>query len=320
MASPEVREETSRGQGLLRVLVVLLGCLAFAVGNPWYLVTVPLALLLVLLPVQGWVPRLVGLFFLAWVFTGVQQASPRDLDLGWSVLVGGLFVVASLALPRADFMSRALVALLGAMSWSGFVYGMQGGWAGVEGEVQARVQQASEATSALIQGWTDGGRGEAVVGAAARTAELQVIFFPAQLALASLLGLAAAWWFFCRIAMGSSGGLGPWLRFRFPDVWIWALIAGITLMVVGGWQEGIGRVGANLTVFMGSLYVIRGAAVLFVLSGGPTFRSVLLVVLGLVLASPVLLAGALFAGLGDTWFDLRSRAARAVPPGSGENS
>jgi len=318
--APEAGSATSRGRGFLRVLAVLTGCLALAVGNPWVLVTVPLGLILTLLPVGGWIPRLVGLALLALVAGGVQVPSSQDLDYGWALLVGGIFTVASLTAPRSPFMTRGLLALAGAAGWSGFVIGTRSGWGAVESEVRSRVMLASEATAQLTQGWLQAERGEAIREVAERTAELQVTFFPAQLALASLLGLAGAWWFFRRLAEGSSGGLGPVSSFRFPDVWVWLLIFGVVLVVLDGWQDGWGRLGANLLLFMGALYAARGAAVLWVISGGLTFWSALLLVAGLVLAFPVLLAGALFAGLGDTWFDLRSRAARASASGSGENS
>jgi len=318
--APEAGEVTTRGRGILRVLAVLVGCLALAVGNPWILVTVPLGLVLTLLPVAHWVPRLVGLVLLGLVLGGVQAPSAQDMDLGWAVLVGGIFVVATLSAPESPFMSRGLVAIAGAAGWSGFILATRGGWAGLEAQVLERVMLASEATAGLTSGWLQSEQGEAIRSVAERTAELQVAFFPAQLALASLLGLAGAWWFFKRLTEGSSGGLGPVSSFRFPDVWIWAVIAGIVLVVLDGWEDGWGRLGANLLVFMGTLYAARGAAVLRVISGGLTFWSALLLVAGLVLAFPVLLAGALLAGLGDTWFDLRSRAARGSAPSSGENS
>jgi hypothetical protein len=320
--SRDPREETSRGRGFLRALGVLLGCLALAVGSPWLLVMVPLALLLSLLPVSRAIPRFAGLFLLGWILSATTWGVPgdRDLDLGWSVLVGGMFGAASLMRPHATFMARGLAAVVGAGVWGAWILTLSDGWLTAESEIRARITQAGEATTLLMQGWFEGEGGAAVIEAASRTAEIQVLLFPAQLALASLLGLAAAWWFFVRIAEGSSGGLGSWRAFRFPDAWVWLLIAGVFLMVLGGWQEGVGRVGLNLCVFMGALYVVRGSAVLLVISGGLGIGSGLLLVAGLVLAFPVLAAGALFAGLGDTWFDLRSRATRTVSPGSGENS
>ncbi len=307
-------------RGLLRVLAVLLGCMALTVGSPWLLVMVPLALMFVLLPVGSMIPRVVGLFLVGWVWVGVQVGSVQDLDLGWSLLVGGLFVAASLLRPRWTFVPRGLVSVVGASAWTAFVLAMEGGWRSAEAEFLGRIEQASEATASLVQGWFEGDGGVAMLEAAARTAEVQALLFPAQWALASLLGLAGAWWVFFRMTEASSGGLGAWSGFTFPDAWVWLLIAGIILVLVGGWQGGVGRVGANLAVFMAALYVVRGSAVLFVMSGGLRFWSGLLVVAGLVLAFPVMVAGALFAGLADTWFDLRSRATRTVSPGSGENS
>ena len=61
-------------------------------------------------------------------------------------------------------------------------------------------------------------------------------------------------------------------------------------------------------VFMGGLYAMRGAAVLLFLSGGVSGFGVLFLIVGMLFLSPVLISGALLIGVGDTWFDLRSKA------------
>jgi hypothetical protein len=185
------------------------------------------------------------------------------------------------------------------------------GWARVDWLVNARIQAGAAATMQMLRLLSGGeGGGGAMGEAVQRTAELQAGIFPALLGLASLAGLGVAWWFWVRLARGSGTGLAPFRGFRFPDALIWVLIAGIALVLVAGWSSGWGRVGVNLTVFMGALYVLRGAAVLLVLSGGIGILGALLLGLGLVLAAPVLLAGAMVVGVGDSWVDLRARALR----------
>ena len=74
---------------------------------------------------------------------------------------------------------------------------------------------------------------------------------------------------------------------------------------------------AALVVFMGGLYTLHGAAVLLFLNSGVLVLGLFVVALGMLLLAhvlmlgilaPVLILGALFIGVGDTWLDLRSRA------------
>ena len=95
-------------------------------------------------------------------------------------------------------------------------------------------------------------------------------------------------------------------EFRFPDVLVWVLIAGVALLVVP-LADGAARVGSNLVFFMGALYAVRGAAVIMFLSGGLSFFGYVLLALGLVLVPPLVLTGALVIGIGDTWLDVRTR-------------
>ena len=74
------------------------------------------------------------------------------------------------------------------------------------------------------------------------------------------------------------------------------------------------RAGANLAVFMGALYALRGVAVLFafVRMPGPIILASG-VVIGLLLF-PMLFPSAVVLGLADTWMDLRTRTVRPRPP------
>jgi hypothetical protein len=64
---------------------------------------------------------------------------------------------------------------------------------------------------------------------------------------------------------------------------------------------------------MGALYALRGAAVFLFVSGGMSVFGYLMLAVLLVLVTPVVLGMAALIGIGDTWLDLRTRAAqRAV--------
>jgi hypothetical protein len=137
--------------------------------------------------------------------------------------------------------------------------------------------------------------------------------FPALLGLSSLAGLAVAWWAYMKLAARNGGGLGPLREFRFNDHLVWVLLTGLALIVLGA-GEGWTSAGSNAVVFMGGLYVLRGAAVLLFLNGGVTALGFLFLVVGMLFMWWVLIPGALLVGVGDTWLDLRSRA-KAITAG-----
>jgi len=89
-----------------------------------------------------------------------------------------------------------------------------------------------------------------------------VPFFPALLALESLGALALCWGLYHRISRTRLGEqLAPLRDFTFTDHLVWGLIAGIVLFVLpvpDAWRG----TGANLLVFFGALYAVRGLAVL----------------------------------------------------------
>lgn len=301
----------SEGRPGLRGLVFLGGCLAFSVGSPVLLVAVPLAACGLLLP--GVPPRgvILGMVLMAVAVLGGGSGGLPDVDRGWTLLLAGGFVVATLAAPRSPFIERALVALGVAAVWTGGNLFLFGGWGALDLMVGERIAAGSAATLELGSSWLGSEGGGSFGDAARRTAEAQHFLFPAQAGLAALLGLGGAWWLHQRVSGGSEAApVGPLRGFRFPDAMIWIFIAGVAVLLVHGWSDGWGRIGANLVVFMGALLALRGAAVLLVLSGGVTWFSGLLVLVGLFVAAPVLLTGALVVGLGDVWFDLRNRALR----------
>jgi hypothetical protein len=133
------------------------------------------------------------------------------------------------------------------------------------------------------------------------------MLFPSMLALESLVALAIAWAVYHRMGRGR---LGPPLAalkdFRFSDQFVWGLVAGLALIVVPGFTA-MSAVGANLLVFFGALYALRGVGVgLWFLSPGPVMMA-LLILFGMVFP-PVLGVLGVGLGVGDTWLNWRARA------------
>lgn len=292
-----------RAAGLLGVTLFL------SVGQPLVLVAVPLALLAIFDPRRNATAILVAVLAAAFILGGPVQRSLWYLERGWALLLGGWFVALTLRWPTISFTTRGLAAVAGAFLGTGLLFGFwPDGWAVADWAVSSRLMNgASSALEALklLQG--DGALSTTLVAAVYETAELQGRLFPALLGLSSMAGLGAAWWLHRRLVHGTDGALGALRDFRFSDQLVWVLIVGCLLLLLAE-QDGLRRAGSNAVVFMGGLYVLRGAAVAVFLAGGVTLMGGLLAGLALVFLPPIVLGSALLVGLGDTWVDLRSRA------------
>jgi hypothetical protein len=174
--------------------------------------------------------------------------------------------------------------------------------AAISGEVRASSDQALGTLTTL------GGEppSDAVVAAMQQLAETQASVFPALIAIASMAALGVAWWIRTRLVGEGDQGLAPLREFRFNDHLVWLFIAGL-LLIFAQWGEALVRLGSNAIVFMAALYMLRGAAVFVFLSGGMSLLGYLTVVIGLIVAAPVLMTMAVLIGVGDTWLDIRSR-------------
>lgn len=294
----------TRAAGLLAVTFLL------AVVQPVVLIAVPLMLLAVTTTERKGVSVLVAILAGVLALGGASRIGLWYLERGWGLLVGGWFVALSLWRPGSRFLTRGLASVVGSFGAACVLFLVTpGGWAAVDWTVTSRISHgAASALEALRMLRGEGaGASQALATAVYETAELQSMVFPALLGLASIAGLGVAWWLFRRVVHGSDGGLGPLKDFRFNDQLIWILITGCLLLILSD-NEGWSRTGANAVVFMGALYALRGAAVVVFLSGGVSLTGGILAVLGLLLLPPLILAGALIIGLGDTWLDIRARA------------
>jgi hypothetical protein len=294
------RRQLARAAGFALVTLVL------AVTQPMVLVGVPLALLLL-----AWGPRNAASAALAGGILAASLLGSRSglwwFERGWPLLLAGIFVWVSAWRRDWGFTSRALAALGLAALVAGAIFAASPhAWQGIDALMAERAARAADATLQLLGGSAD----ERIRWLADKVAALQVAVFPALVGVSSLAALGLAESLRTWLA-GARSAFGELRSFRFNDhlVWIWLL--GLVLVLA---QQGdvATRIGGNAVLFMGALYVLRGmAVVLAVLGGVSPLVGVLSGVIALLLAPVLALALALLliVGLGDTWFNVRSRVA-----------
>ncbi|TVP55624.1 MAG: DUF2232 domain-containing protein [Gemmatimonadales bacterium] len=302
MASKGRRHRWLRPLGLLAIV------LGLSVGQPFVLIAIPFGLLTFLQPGERVSAMVLGALVLGFALAGHGSGGLWYLERGWAIIVAGWFAALTLARPAQPFLPRALLAVGGGTVWVAALLLVLDGWERVEWMVRERVEASAAATLEFSRAIGAGTDATALGEAVERTAALQVTVFPALVALSTLAALGVAWWLHVRLSGGSDQGLAKLKNLRFADGLIWLFIAGLALVLLMGWTEGWGRVGSNLMLFVGALYALRGAAVLLFLSGGVGWIGVTLIALATVFAAPVIFAGALMVGLGDTWLDLRTAA------------
>jgi hypothetical protein len=260
----------------------------------------------------------------AWLAVGLfRTGSAFDrLSGGWAVLVAGLFGLVLVFTGVRSFLGRALVAVGLAIAATMVTFAIGDGTAAQARRV-AEAELNRRAAQNLAQ-WNENVRQPQWRDLTARNPELAEQMdeqmrtqfdalpgwgtraLPALLALETLAALGLAWALYHRL---SRARLGPPLarlrEFRFNDQLVWGLVVGITLLVLPAFAE-MREAGINLIVFFGALYLLRGFGVLTWFLAPRGFVMALLFGATLFLA-PLVGAVALWFGLGDTWFDWRSR-------------
>jgi len=284
---------------------------------------------------------------IAWVAIAVLLAAPApspvdpfyNLARGWSLLLAGSFGLVCLFGTDRPFFARALVALgvtlalAMVMSLIGPVTLSQASKI-VGDEFARRNNETMTVMNSFITShpkeW--GQLTQSLPQLSQLPAETDkelslmsqagLAVFPALLALQSLAALAMAWATYHRLGRARLGPpLKPLREFRFNDQLVWGLIVGLTIMLLPT-LTALSGAGANLLVFFGALYAVRGLGVLSWFTKPGRLRVV--TIIGVVLLfAPVLNAfvvlgflmlgvAALALGLGDTWADWRGRA-RTTP-------
>jgi len=302
------------GRGWGAILALTLAAAVLSVVHTWLLILVPLALLLIALP--PWRPGLVllGLALGYLALPGDTGDPVANAERGWVLLLGAWFVVAVVVRPAATFMSRALMAVAATVVTAAGVLAMKSGaWAQLDWEIGRRLRAGTSDVLALLTyqlGADPAGSG--LVAAGYQAVQLQTRIYPALLALASVAGLAVAWWIYRRLQDRESRPLAPLREFRFSDELIWAFILGVVLVAFPLGEAAV-RLGANMLAFTGVLYALRGVAVILALAGAPGIGWIVFAALAVIFMYPLVMAATFVVGLTDTWLDLRSRRVAAGP-------
>lgn len=252
------------------------------------------------------------------------------LESGFGLLVAAAFGTFALARPAWGFFPRALASVAAALGAAAAIATLAGvSPARVGTLVKARYVETAVQSGQMFVEFT-----KAQLKDAPKTAENAAIMeqarqfadqwsqampaaistvSPAVIALQAMAVLALAWGLFHRLSRTRVGPpLGQLAEFRFSDLLVWGVIAGIVVIVLPGLAPLRG-VAANLLVFFGALYAVRGVAVLwFFASPGPVLTVV--AVLAGVFLSQFVLPTAACLGLSDTWIDWRRRATAPTPP------
>lgn len=257
---------------------------------------------------------------LLWPSGGVVGAFPLMVR-GWTVTLAAVFGALTVGEVGEDFISRGLITLGLTLLMGGLIAiiaagGVEGAYEIFTAEIARRAEFAQYQWREMISSdqWIElldespemQRMSNAVEEQLAASPQLGNRIFPAMLALESLAALALSWAVYHRIGRAR---LGPPLSrlkdFRFNDLLVWGVIAGLLLMVfpTAGLLRGIG---VNLLVFFGVLYVLRGMGVIIWFLTPGRWMTVLLVVFTLLFWHAVGMVAAVI-GLGDTWFDWRRR-------------
>lgn len=248
-------------------------------------------------------------------FTAVARSGIVDqTTLAWGILITGAFLVMMARRPRPLFPVALLALCLGGagLAFWGAWFGL--GWRDVE---LAVLRQSWAVVRSLLHPEGDAG---ALGTAAALQPYAQALsqgigpmatLFPALMGLAAMGGLALAWSWYHRIAEQPIGlPLGRLAEFRFNDQLVWGVVIGLAALVLPV-PATIREVGANLMLFFGGLFALRGLAVVRTWlrqAPGPLLG---FMALSLLFMLPVAAGGLLSLGLADTWLDFRRRL---VPP------
>ncbi|MDZ7779316.1 MAG: DUF2232 domain-containing protein [Gemmatimonadota bacterium] len=281
--------------------------MAASVVQPSVLIAVPFLLLAAVRGLKG-----AGLFVGAVVAMILAISGPQDgfwfLERAWAVLLGGWFVAVSMAMPRWPLSTKLLTSVAGAfVVTAAMLAARSGAWETVDWAITNAVEGGIATTLQALELLRGGDAiSPALATAIHQTARAQTSVFPALMGIASMAGLAVAWWVYTRLRGEGDQAIGPVRNFRFNDHLVWLMIVGL-LLVVTRWGDALARVGSNAVVFMGALYALRGSAVFMFISGGLSLFGYVLLALALVLAAPVVVGVAMVVGIGDTWLDVRAR-------------
>jgi len=328
-----------REQGWTRIVIALMAFLLLShapvvrAGAPVVDTFVLLVPALAACFIAGWRRGGSTALALAWaVLSGLLLAIPSrpgseaytDLVRSWGVLVAGSLGLVCILGWRRQFLGRALAAVGIATLIAAIGMAFAPHAASRIEEVFARELQLRNSTvlaqwakvfpnarfTPALRDWA----GQRAVQLQQASGSLAVWLYPALLALESLAACALAWALYHRMSRARLGAaLAPFRFFRFSDELIWALVAGMTLTILPS-LDALRVVGANLVVFFGALYALRGFGVIAWFYPELSLGAQLAASFFAVVLFPVSLALAVGLGVTDTWIDWRRRVRTANSP------
>ena len=221
-----------------------------------------------------------------------------------AVLVSGSFLALTLWRP-SNRMCRALAATGGAaLALAVWMVGLGVRWAALQAAVEEEMTTLQAAMGRALSGsenWSEMSRQMALM------ADTVSLLYPGLLALAAIAGLRLAWAWYHRIAQRPVGAPpAPFTAFAFNDQLIWGWVIGLALALLPQ-PEWARAAGANILLVWGTLYGVRGLAV--IATAGRRTPPAVLVALAMVtvVLLPFVLGGLTIVGLADTWLDFRRR-------------
>ncbi len=265
----------------------------------------------------------VAVTILTFWYVPAEATAYRDLSRAWGLIVAGAFGIACVRDGSSPFLRRGLLAVGLAMMLAVTLSGIgQLPPQRAEGVFAAQFALRNAQSAAALQQLTVSlpqlaGLAERWMRIMHATADAALVLYPALLALQGLAVCALAWALYHRLSRTRIGPpLGRLRNFAFGDQLVWGLVGGAGLALLPALSP-LQRLGLNLLAFFGVLYILRGVAVVvWFLSGrGRLLKAGMLA--AAVLAGPIAPVAAFGVGVGDTWFDWRSRHRGAVPPSGG---
>lgn len=296
---------------------LILAVLAFVVWAPPSLVGLPCAALLLAAPGRGRtlpLAALIGAASLALLVLsgggGAVSARLSAVTSAYIVLVTMAFVGGILLRP-GPFLREALWAMGAAAAGTAVliqvVWGA-GAW-GLLGWEATRV--AGLMMRAVVERVPD------AIALYEPVVRFVSLTWPAMLALQTLAGLALAWQLHLRLTLPLGEPLTRFRDFCIGDLWVWGIVAWLAVLILPV-SAGLEAAGTNIGIVAGTLYVLRGAAIVTTFAEAFGVSVLVLVIAGAAaaaLAVPLIfiLPGLCTLGITDTWYQYRRRLAARSP-------
>ncbi len=247
-----------------------------------------------------------------------------DFARAWGVMVASAFCIVAILGRRRFFLSHvlpaigfaALLALIG-MSFASHAGGRIEDVFAHEFRLrnsalfaQSRGLPAITSVAPALREWA----GTRAIALQRASVTIAAPLYPALLALESFAACALAWALYHRMSRARLGApLAPLREFRFSDELIWTLVAGMTITVLPAFSS-LTAVGANIVLFFGALYALRGFGVLAWFFPQSSLGAQMAAGIAAVILLPVSLPLAVGLGVTDTWIDWRRRLRTASSP------